>query len=430
MTVPAPIRGADPYRPPAGGPPCDLILDGRAGLCWPDAGPPPAVPEADYPDTAPLASDLAARWSGPPDRVVIGAGADDVLDRACRAYLGPGRRAVLTDPTFVMLPRYAAQSGATVQTVPWTAGPLPVDRLRAAAAPSPGLIAVVTPNNPTGLVAGSDDLARLAAAAPTSLLVVDLAYVEFADHDPTAELLRLPSVLVVRTFSKAWGLASRRVGYGLAHPAVAAALRAAGGPYPTSAAGLELARRRLATGADHLAGRVAAVRRERRQLTALLGRLGGEVAPSQANFVLVRHPRAAWLGDGLAGAGIAARRLGADALRISLPGDRAAARRLRRAVATALAPRGLHLALARTVLDDQLTRRFAARLTVTAGRPPTGGPGRQWLLTDTPAAASAARRAGAIPVGLATAAAGAEALTAAGCGRVLRDPAQLLEVLP
>ncbi len=388
-----------------------------------------SLAEEAYPDTAALAGDLAARWDLPADGVVVGAGADDVLDRACRAFLAPGRRAVITDPTFVMLPRYTARTGAEVRTVPWRAGPLPVADLQAAAGRSAGLIAVVTPNNPTGLVAEPADLAALAAAVPHALLVVDLAYVEFADHDPTAGLLRLPSVLVVRTFSKAWGLASRRVGYGLGDAAVIAALRAAGGPYPTSAAGLALARRRLAGGGEHLAGRVAAVRRERRQLAALLGRLGGEVGPSQANFVMVRHRRAAWLADGLAGAGIAVRRLGDRTLRIGLPGDPDHARRLRRACAATLAPRALSLAVSSPVLTDTLIGRLAARLPVTDGLPVAGGPDRRWLLTDRPATAAAARDAGAIPIGLAAAPPLADALTAAGCGRVLADPDQLLEVL-
>jgi hypothetical protein len=238
---------------------------------------------------------------------------------------------------------------------------------------------------------------------------------------------------VVRTFSKAWGLAAWRVGYGLGDPAVIAALTAAGGPYPTGAAGLALARRRLATGAGHLARRVAAVRRERRQLTTLLGRLGAEVPPSQANFVLVRHRRAAWLADALAGAGIAVRRLPAGAVRISLPGDPAAARRLRRAVAAALAPRALEVALSTGPLSGGARAALAARVPLREAPGEAGdarGPRRRWRLTDTPATAAGARTAGVIPVGLARTPAAATALTTAGCARVVADPTDLLEVLP
>jgi len=429
MTVPQPVLTVSAYAPPAGGPPCDLLLDGRAGLAWP-ATPRPEAADAVYPDTAPLVRDLAAWWQVDPGHVAVGAGADDLLDRACRAFLGPGRHAVLTDPTFAMLPRYAARTGAAVRTVPWSSGALPLPALRAAAADACGLVAVVTPCNPTGLVAATAELLALADAAPDALLLVDLAYGEFADTDPTRELLARPSVLVVRTFSKAWGLAAWRVGYALGHPAVIAALQAAGSPYPTGAVGLALARERLRTGRGHLAVRVAHVRRERRQLTALLHRLGIAVPPSQANFVLVRDRRAAWLAQALASLGIAGRLLAPDTLRLGLPGDRDAGARLRAAVATALAPTAVGLQLADNAQAAAARAELGERISVVDGPPDPRRQRRRWLLTDRPAAAAAARAAGTVAIGLAGTPAAAATLTAAGCGRIIGAAGELLEVLP
>ncbi|MBD3220219.1 aminotransferase class I/II-fold pyridoxal phosphate-dependent enzyme [bacterium] len=363
MTSPTPVPLPAAYPTGHAGPPCDLWLDGRRGLRWPEDDGPPTAPSEAYPDASALERDLAARSGVEPERVIVTAGADGALDRACRAFLAPDRRAVLTDPTFAMLPHYVALQGAGRRDVPWPEGPLPVDRLREAAGEATGLVAVVTPSNPTGLVAATDALVDLARTCPRMLLVVDLAYVEFADEDPTAALLAEPNVLVVRTLSKAWGLAGWRIGYALGPESVVAALRAAGGPYPTASAGLALARARLASGDDHLAGRLARTRRERDRLGRLLRSAGLQVPPSQANFVLARGGRAGWLADGLAGLGIAVRDLGAVGTRLSLPAEPDAFGRLWQGCRTALAPEAILLDIDGVVVDVGASYREAIRLT-------------------------------------------------------------------
>lgn len=349
-TTPQSIPLPPVYRAAGDGPPCDLWLDGRAGLRWPDS-PVPAVPHEAYPDTAPLEAEIADRWACEPTRVIVTAGADDALDRACGAYLAAGRIAVITDPTFTMLPRYTAMRGADVRQIPWPSGALPVDELTAAAGTGPGLIAVVTPNNPTGLVATAAELLDLARRCADKLLVVDLAYAEFADVDPTQVLLAEPNVLVVRTLSKAWGLAAARVGYALGAVAVIDALRAAGSPYPTAAASLAVARERWRTGADHVAVRSQRVRRERTRLQRLIAAYGLEAPASQANFVLARGPRAGWLATGLGGLGVSVRDLGPDGTRLSLPGEVAEFARLWQGCRTALAPEALLLDIDGVIAD-------------------------------------------------------------------------------
>src|SRR6185437_15528386 len=95
------------------------------------------------------------------------------------------------------------------------------------------IVVIVSPNNPTGGVASLDDVRRIAAAAPRSLLLLDQAYIEYADEDIGSAVLDLANVVVVRTMSKAWGLAGCRVGYAVGSSDVIAVLRAAGGPYPS-----------------------------------------------------------------------------------------------------------------------------------------------------------------------------------------------------
>lgn len=336
---PAPgVAGVTPYHAARPEPHIDLRLDGNEG-----AAPPAELlrlavelgPEVlrRYPSARELEARLAAELGVEPRQVVVTGGGDDALDRACRAALGPGRELVLPVPTFEMLERYPPLVGAAVVPVSWPAGPFPAEAVLAAAGPRTGAVAIVSPNNPTGAVATAADLERLAAALPQVLLIVDLAYVEFADEDLTAVALGLRNAVVVRTLSKAWGLAGLRVGYAVAAAPVCDWLRAAGNPYPTSGLSLALAARRLETGRAQMRALAARVREERQVLGAQLAACGARPLPSQANFVLARFRAAERVRAALARAGIAVRAFPGrpgleDCLRITCPGEPAALERL------------------------------------------------------------------------------------------------------
>jgi histidinol-phosphate aminotransferase len=204
------------------------------------------------------------------------------------------------------------------------------------------VIAIVTPNNPTGEVANRDDVRRVAEAAPNALVILDHAYVEFGGDDCTEMAIRLPNVVVLRTFSKAWGLAGCRVGYALGPPGLLAALRAAGGPFPVSAPSLAIAAQALDRGAPVLDAYVARVRVERDSLYTQLARLGGRPRRSEANFVFAElGDRAAAVRDALAANGVLVRLIADPSgtpfgLRISLPGDVASFEFLTQAIDAAL----------------------------------------------------------------------------------------------
>jgi len=418
------VAGERAYHVPRHGAPIDLALNGNEGVA-----PPRALltdlaahdPELlrRYPSAAPLEAALAARFGLDPDRVLVTAGGDDALDRAFRAFLGPGRVVVMPTPTFVMLPKYARLVGATVQTVPWPGGAYPTDAVLAALTPDTAAICVVSPNNPTGAVATADDLRRLAAAAPDALLIVDLAYGEMADDDLTAVALTLPNALVFRTFSKAWGLAGARLGYVLGPAPLVAYTRAAGNPYAVSAPSVALGLARLAAGQGDVDAYVATVRAERAALAERLRELGAEVPDSQANFVLARfsrHATAVWLHDALAGLGIAVRLFGEEpaelcgAIRITCPGDSVALNRVLHALTAALQPGA-------QIVEDALA---LACLEVTPA----------WFFSGHADALRAARVLGAVPVGLSGPGADPpEALVAAGAARVVTHPDDLDDVL-
>jgi histidinol-phosphate aminotransferase len=300
-----------------------------------------------YRDARALEAALATRFGVTAERVIVTAGADEAIDRACRAFLEPGRTALLPDPTFELFEAFATLAGGDVQLVPWPAGgPFPIDAFVERLDARTGIVVVVSPNNPTGAVATAADVRRLATAAPRALLLLDHAYAEYADADLTPAVLDLPNVLVVRTFSKAWGLAGCRVGYAIGTPYVVSVLRAAGGPYPVGSPSIALALHQLERGEAAVRTHVARVREERATLTAWLAGRALTVAASQANFVLADFgPRAAAVCAGLAALGVLVRdfprRRGGGletALRITLPGDPAQFQRLCAALEAVLSP--------------------------------------------------------------------------------------------
>jgi histidinol-phosphate aminotransferase len=210
-----------------------------------------------------------------PENVVLGAGADDLIMLCARAYAGPGDRiAIAYEPTY---PVYRVST--------WVAGAEIGDD-------DPVLTFVCRPHNPTGA------LVDLPAARP---LFVDEAYFEYAGE--TAVPLLDDGVIVARTFSKAFGLASARVGYGLASAAVAAALNARQEPAPVSTLSAALALAALEAGPPDVSATIA----ERERLAGGLRSLGLEPLPSWTNFLFVPHERAAELAEGLLARGLPVR---------------------------------------------------------------------------------------------------------------------------
>lgn len=280
-----------------------------------------------YPQTAALQAELAGKFGVGTERVLVTAGGDDSLARVCQAFVDPGSEVLLPTPTFEMIAKYALLAGGVLREVPWGLGDFPVYEILRSVTAQTRVVAVVSPNNPTGSVVWASELERLIKELPQVLLLVDLAYAEFADEDLTGAALAAPNTVIVRTFSKAWGLAGLRVGYALGAPPWIDALRRAGNPYPVSGLSLELARRALAQ-PELAEAYVAEVRREREELNRILASAGMETAQSAGNFVFVRTAEAEAIWRGLGERGIAVRWFGEqpllrDSLRITCPGDSA-----------------------------------------------------------------------------------------------------------
>lgn len=358
------------YQPPVFSAPIDLDLsrnEGRPTVTGIDLDPSElAAATSRYPDSSRVRSLLADIHGVPPERVLVTAGGDDALFR-CFLATG-GKPVVATTPSFEMIGRYATQVGSPLTEVEWWDGDLPVGDLLEAAGEA-GMAVLVSPNNPTGNVVSAADLRKVAGVCP--LVVLDAAYTEFADEDLTGTALELDNVVVVRTLSKAYGLAGLRVGYALGSADVIRTLSGFGSPYNTSALSLSLAAKVLADGPRATGAFVRSVESERDSLIALLGELKASPLPSQANFVLATDVDPSWVIPAAASLGVGLRGFPnrselARSVRIGLPGDEAEFARLGLTLAAVLAPEALLFDMDGVLADVRDS--FRAAIVATAAR--------------------------------------------------------------
>jgi histidinol-phosphate aminotransferase len=240
----------------------------------------------------------------PPDQVIVTLGADEALNLVASAYLGPGRTAVMADPSFAMFRVVSEGVGGSVVPVPVDADwQLPLEPLlQAGRDPSVHVVWLCSPNNPTGLTLSSEFVKTVLDELPDVAVAIDEAYAEISGTSVADLVLSSANGILIRTFSKGYGLAGARVGYAVANPHIARTLDTLRLPQNISAFGISAACRALddETG---LQGRVASIVAERARFGDELRARGWEVLPSSANFVLGRPPQSAvaiaeWLQGG------------------------------------------------------------------------------------------------------------------------------------
>lgn len=249
-----------------------------------------------YPDPSgrSLAAAIAGHLGVDAEQVVLGNGSEDLIAVVCRTVLSPGDRVVTLYPSFPLHEDYARLMGATVERVEVGRDlTVDVDALVAAVGREPKLVMFANPLNPVGSWLSPDDMRRVVAAlSPRTLLVVDEAYAEYAEGEDYASAIGLLAAarrpwLVLRTLSKAYGLAGLRIGYGVAaSPDLVSFLDRARTPFNTNAVAQAAGRTALSDRA-HLAASVALARAERARMAEQLSARGLRVAPSAGNFLFV-----------------------------------------------------------------------------------------------------------------------------------------------
>jgi histidinol-phosphate aminotransferase len=279
-----------------------------------------------YPDmfAERLTAALAAVLGVPADHLAVGPGSVGVLGQVLQATCEAGDEVVFAWRSFEAYPIMVQLSGARGVRVPLIDGARhDLTAMAAAVTSRTRLVIVCSPNNPTGTACTRAELEAFLAAVPSDVLVlIDEAYTEFVRDPAVPDALELyrgrPNVAVLRTFSKAYGLAGLRVGYAVAHPPVAAALRATALPFGVSGVAQDAAVASLEAAAE-LAGRVQQLVAERDRVVSALAGQGWSIPDTQANFV--------WFGLGAqaetfaascAGAGLAVRCFPGDGVRVTI----------------------------------------------------------------------------------------------------------------
>lgn len=249
---------------------------------------------ARYPDANgfSLKAALHAKFGVPETWITLGNGSNDILELAARALVSPGQVVIYAQHSFAVYALAAQEVGARAIEVPARDYGHDLDAMAAAITPDTRLIYIANPNNPTGTFLPADAIAAfLAKVPPTVVVVLDEAYNEFLkpeqQYDSTAWVRQYPNLLVSRTFSKAYGLAGLRVGYGIAQPQLTDLLNRIRQPFNVNSLAQAAAVAAL-NDAEFLCQSAELNAAGYVQLTDAFDRLGLEYVPSSGNFVLVR----------------------------------------------------------------------------------------------------------------------------------------------
>lgn len=278
-----------------------------------------------YPDNGAVAlvERIADRFGVPTSHIAVGCGSVGVAEQIVLATAGPGDEVVYAWRSFEAYPILVQLTGATSVQVPLVDETHDLQAMAKAITPRTRAVFVCNPNNPTGTVVGRDALTEFLDQVPDDVLVViDEAYREFIRDDDVPDGLTLygerPNVCVLRTFSKAYGLAGLRVGFVVGHEPVADAVRKTMLPFTVSSIAQAAAIASLEA-EDELLARVADIVAERARVRDALLSYGYDVPPTQANFVWLRlGDRTPEFAAACDARGVAVRPFGTEGARISV----------------------------------------------------------------------------------------------------------------
>jgi histidinol-phosphate aminotransferase len=249
-----------------------------------------------YPDggATALRRAIAQRYGLDPSRIVCGCGSDELIGLIAHHYAGPGDEVLYSEHGFLMFKISTLASGATPVAAPERSFRVDVDAMLARVGPRTKVVFLANPNNPTGTYIPHDEVRRLHGGLPGNvLLVLDAAYGEYVrrnDYEAGLELVATTAnTVMLRTFSKIYGLAALRLGWAYCPAAVADVLNRVRGPFNVTAPAIAAGVAAL-DDLDHVERSVAHNEKWLPWVTAELGKIGLEVTPSIGNFVLLHFP--------------------------------------------------------------------------------------------------------------------------------------------
>ena len=243
---------------------------------------------AKYPERAQVEAKVAQHLRLEPEQVLLTNGVDEAIHVLCQTYLDREDEFLFPTPTYTMYEVYGSCTDATVKTVPSSGDfTFPIEELLAAITPQTRLIAIASPNSPTGTVASREQILQILNGAPQAAVLVDEAYYHFCGQTVMDLVGQAPNLIVARTFSKAYGLAGLRLGMLAAPTGIQQWLRTVISPYSVNSLALACLPEAL-DDEEYLQWYVEEVKAARTEMVDSLRRLGVPQWPSQANFILVK----------------------------------------------------------------------------------------------------------------------------------------------
>ena len=240
-----------------------------------------------YPEREPVERIVAAHLGLAHDQLILTNGVDEAIHLMACAFLDEGDEALICTPTFFMYDvSVSMMTSKLVRVQTDESLAFPFERFLAAITPRTKLIIVASPNNPTGSVVSREHLLAIAAAAPHAVLMVDEAYFHFFGDSLLGDVPDVPNLIVARTFSKAYGLASLRIGMLAGDARLIGFLRKVSSPYNVNGVALAVLPEALAD-TEYLDWYASEVHAGRQRVEVALGELGVHTWPSAANFVLM-----------------------------------------------------------------------------------------------------------------------------------------------
>ncbi|HEX4155612.1 MAG TPA: histidinol-phosphate transaminase [Acidobacteriaceae bacterium] len=240
-----------------------------------------------YPEREPVERLVAQHLGVQPDQIILSNGVDEAIHLMACAFLDEGDEALICTPTFFMYDVSVSMMTSRLTHVQTDESlEFPFDRFLAAITPATKLIIIASPNNPTGATVSREHLLAIAAAAPHAVLMVDEAYFHFFGDTVLPDIATVPNLIVARTFSKAYGLASLRIGALLGNARLITFLRKVSSPYNVNGIALAVLPEALAD-TDYLNWYITQVHQGRERIFAALRELNVRTWPSAANFVLM-----------------------------------------------------------------------------------------------------------------------------------------------
>jgi len=282
-----------------------------------------------YPDggSKRLREVLAQRFGVRPEEIFVGLGSSEIIDLASRVLLRPGLEGITSEGSFALFSIAIRASGGKLLLTPQINFTFDLEAIAKAVTPQTRIIYIANPNNPTGTAFGAEEFSAFLKKVPGDVLIVlDEAYREYANRKDLPDAMKLfreyNNILTLRTFSKVYGLAGLRIGYGIGHPTLVAEMNKLRTPFNVTSVGQAAALAAL-DDAEHVQRSVEINRGERKRLFDGLKKVGMSPVESECNFLFVPiGPSAKALCDELLHEGVIVRPLAwmgfPEAIRISV----------------------------------------------------------------------------------------------------------------